>query len=141
MLEDDDKIRATDLFRPLKIVSVDGGHSDMISFSNTFSGNPENNAKWVRVEQVIGDFWYGKTVKEFNSGIDSHEFIRGDIPTNHLYGETNKERHLRYIEYLRCNVMQFGKYKEISFHEVMWRHPSYFKWAIEQGIINDETHF
>ena len=54
ILESKDMVNPTDWCRPLKFESMDGGRSDSYSFENMYSGLPENNAKWVRVEDVFG---------------------------------------------------------------------------------------
>lgn len=82
-----DEICPTDWCRPLSIISMSGGHSDHYSFRNTYSGTPENNAKWVQVKATIGQCWFGKTVGEYNRALKDcgaeFEFLRGDIPYTH----------------------------------------------------------
>ena len=86
ILEDNDTIQATDWCRPLNLITMSGGHSDYYSFSNTYTGRPENNVKWVRVGDLF-DAWIGKTVKEYSkisvkTGI-WYEFVRGEVPISH----------------------------------------------------------
>ena len=87
ILEPTDILLPTDWCRPLQIVSMSGGHSDHYSFSNPYSGTPENNAKWVRVNAVMGDVWFHKPVGEYLTAMKrmglSWEFVRGDIPRSH----------------------------------------------------------
>lgn len=90
LLEDDDIVSSHDYCRPLEI-SQDG-QSDYISFKSMYSGAPENNLKWARVDEIYGEYWYGKTVKEFNAPFKGctynrkrpTEFVRGDIPDDHI---------------------------------------------------------
>ena len=53
---------------------------------STYSGSPQNNYKWVKVEEVF-PYWVdnNKTIKELMSGSVSipYEFIKGDPPANH----------------------------------------------------------
>jgi hypothetical protein len=87
ILEDDDIIYAEDWCRPLQIVSMSGGHSDHYSFKSCYTGAPENNAKWVKVKDAVGDCWFGKTVKKYHKAMNKFglqwEFMRGDIPKSH----------------------------------------------------------
>ncbi len=83
ILEQDDTIKADDWCRPLRIVSMNGGHSDYYSFKSCYTGTPENNAKWVQVKHVIGKCWVGQTVKEFTRALSPTEFLRGTPPKKH----------------------------------------------------------
>lgn len=84
LLEPQDTVLPTDWCRPLAIISDDGGRSDEYSFTNIYSGRPINNAKWVRVRDVFGPCWYGKTVQEIESRTEAqYECVRGDPPKNH----------------------------------------------------------
>lgn len=137
ILEDTDVVLATDLCRPLQLVTMSGGHSDYYSFESAYSGTPENHVKWCRVEQVFGPIWFNKPVNALNKISVPYEFMRGQPPEKHLYGKTNREKLADYEEYLKCNVFQYGKHKEMTFYEVRHRYPSYFEWAVAQGIINE----
>ena len=87
ILEKKDIITKGDWCRPLSIRSMSGGHSDSYSFKSMYSGAPENNVKWCRVERIM-PFWIGGTVKNFRMKIDKHltyEFARGNIPKSHRH--------------------------------------------------------
>lgn len=87
ILEDDDVIYAEDWCRPLQIVSMSGGSSDHYSFKSQYTGCPENNVEWVKVKDVIGSCWFGKTVLQFHKDLEKfnsrYEFVRGDVPKSH----------------------------------------------------------
>ena len=144
ILEDTDTIQPTDWCRPLRLTTMSGGMSDYYSFESCYSGLPENNVRWCRFEQVFGDVWYGKTVGEFTKKFEKYggyEFIRGSIPKEHQYGPTKPELKQLYVEYLKCNVIDRGKYKDYTLYHIQQKHPEYFNWAVNQGIIKDETNF
>lgn len=144
ILEPEDTVLKTDWCRPLRLVSMSGGMSDNYSFES-MSGTPENNIRWCRVEQVLGDIWYGKSVKELNERFEpycgGYEFIRGNIPESNQYGLTIPEMKVLYIEYLKYTVMRYGKYKEYTFDDIAHRDPRYFNWAVSQGIIQTFEEF
>jgi len=83
ILEDDDTIHPDDWCRPLDITSMSGGMSDHYSFKSCYTGSPENNTEWTKVKCVIGECWFGKTVKQFSRVGLRYEFIRGDVPKSH----------------------------------------------------------
>ena len=91
LLEENDTIQPDDWCRPLAFNSMGGGYSDHYSFTNQYTGTPENNAKWVQVKHVLGSCWFGKTVGELTgTGYSKHwpvetrmEFVRGNIPKQH----------------------------------------------------------
>lgn len=90
ILTGSDTVNPDDWCRPLDIVSMSGGHSDYYSFTNQYTGAPENNAKWVQVKFILGKLWHGLTVAEIEKGLGKYchyEFVRGAIPNAH------KERH------------------------------------------------
>jgi hypothetical protein len=82
ILEPDDCVMPDDWCRPLRLESMSGGHSDAYSFESMYSGNPENNVKWVRIKDVFGECWFGKQAKELMIHIQ-YEIVRGDIPARH----------------------------------------------------------
>jgi hypothetical protein len=93
MLEESDTILPTDFCRPLALERDNNGYGDAVHETSCYSGLPINNLKWLPVHAVLGDCWFGKTVREFNvNGFSknySHhetamEFVRGNIPTSHL---------------------------------------------------------
>jgi hypothetical protein len=84
MLEHTDTILPSDWCRPLALQTMSGGHSDYYSFSNTYSGSPENNVEWVRVDAVLGECWFGETLGKLNKNMSvPYEMIRGNIPKSH----------------------------------------------------------
>lgn len=142
ILEEFDIIKPTDYCRPLQIVSMNGGLSDYYSFECAFSGTPENNAKWTRVDQVFGKGWYGEQVQSLLENVNvPYEFIRGPIPDPHLYGKTRAEKRMDYEEYLNTHVMPYGKYREMLLKNLVEAHPSYATWAEQQGIIKSQSDF
>jgi hypothetical protein len=89
LLEADDIVEPDDWCRPLSIVSMSGGHSDYYSFTNQYTGAPENNVKWVKVKYILGKPWHNKTVKEIDAGLGKfikYEYVRGDIPMRSRLG-------------------------------------------------------
>jgi hypothetical protein len=83
LLEKDDIVDGDDWCRPLSIVSMSGGHSDSYSFKCMYTGQPENNTKWVKVRYIFGACWNGMSVSKYNSNGRKFEFMRGDIPVAH----------------------------------------------------------
>lgn len=140
LLEDSDLIQSTDWCRPLQLVPM-SEYSDSYSFVSMFSGTPENNVRWCRVEQVFGDIWFGEPVWKINADCMPHEFIRGNIPKSHQYGLTKQELKLAYEEYLRSHVIDRGKYINYTLYHIQKTDNNYFKWAQSQGIIKDENNF
>lgn len=85
LLEDTDLLLPTDWCRPLELVSMSGGMSDSYSFVSMYGGLPENNVKWVQVDRVFGNPWWGTPVGGLNKDNDltPYEFARGPIPREH----------------------------------------------------------
>lgn len=136
ILEDTDIIQATDYCRPLLLCTI-SKYSDNYSFTNTYSGQPENNVKWLRVDRAFGPCWVGKTVAELVSKVIPYEFIRGDIPLLHRYGKTRADILLEYNDYLTTTAMPVGKYLEYTCKDVQLKNPEYFAWAISVGLIKE----
>jgi hypothetical protein len=85
LLELDDCVKPTDWCRPLSLQTM-SGYSDYYSFESAYSGLPENNVKWIRVEDIFGPCWFNKPAKELQTH-QKYEFVRGDIPIAHrLHG-------------------------------------------------------
>ena len=87
ILGKDDIIMKGDWCRPLYLCTMSGGHSDFYSFNSQYSGAPENNTKWCRVERIM-PFWLGGTVKKFEKATNEYmiyEYVRGDIPNDHRH--------------------------------------------------------
>lgn len=82
ILEPDDIVEPTDWCRPLHLETMSGGQSDYYSFESDYSGTAQNNVKWVRIRDVFGPCWFGKSVKELNK-YTQHEIVRGEIPQKH----------------------------------------------------------
>jgi hypothetical protein len=86
ILEKDDVILPTDWCRPLELISMSGGHSDGYSFSNQYSGHPENNVEWALAGYIFGVVWFqkpttvGKLIKIMGM---KYEFVRGEVPCDH----------------------------------------------------------
>jgi len=106
ILEDNDLIDPEDWCRPLALVATDNGYGDGYSFSSPYTKTPINNLKWVKVKHILGKYWYGKTIKQFNgdgySKAWSHvetrmEFMQGSPPASHQldmdgYNNIKKEK-------------------------------------------------
>jgi len=84
VLEKDDIIQSGDWCRPLYITSMSGGMSDDYSFESY--GRPINNAKWCTVD-VSYPFWIGKCVNEMPERIRDYEFVRGNVPAEHIHAD------------------------------------------------------
>lgn len=89
ILEGHDKISPMDWVRPLHF----DGEANTRSH---YSGLPENNTMWIRVNECFGDWMFGKTVDEFHKHINKkmyhsinkglqYEFVRGIMPDNHIW--------------------------------------------------------
>jgi hypothetical protein len=92
LLEDADKVEMTDYCRPLRLIQ--NSWSDSFDTTNEFGGSPINNFKWTLVSTIYGDYWDGKTVGEINApkghyGAYPSEFIRGEIPDDHILKEND----------------------------------------------------
>lgn len=84
ILGDTDRIRHDDWCRPLNVLK--NAFGNVMPFSD-YGGKPINNLKWIRARDILGTFWFGKTVGEHNSGPSSAvlEFARGPMPSDHIY--------------------------------------------------------
>jgi hypothetical protein len=100
ILEPEDIINPEDWVRPLYFPQSTYGDQIFINSINEYSGTPEGNIKWIKVKDFMGDFWYGKTIKEFHDGyskaynielrFSKYEFIRGEIPDDHIWAWRKK---------------------------------------------------
>lgn len=83
MLEDDDVIKADDWCRPLRLWGNDTGE---VQPPNEYKGRTTNNVKWCKAD-IMMPIWVGRRVIEYHEAIKyiKYEFIRGNIPENHLY--------------------------------------------------------
>lgn len=84
LLGPDDELRPTDWIRPL----VPAAGDDYVNSKNCYSGKPQNHLKWVRVAQVIGECWHGKTLAELDTAWTrfnrfNYEVVRGELPPSH----------------------------------------------------------
>lgn len=88
ILEADDIVLSSDWCRPLVLRTMSGGHSDSISDKNPYSGRPENNVQWVRVDAVFGKCWFGKPLHTLNTELHmAYEICRGSLPADHCLTE------------------------------------------------------
>jgi len=80
--------------RPLYFLDGDFGSSEYTQ-SGTYGG-VINNYKWLPIEDFLGPYWFGKTIKDFLDGTDRlTEFAKGDIPADHCISKAQlqeKER-------------------------------------------------
>ena len=76
----DDKVRDSDWCRPLTMHTLDYG--DAVP-SSAMGGTPSNNMKWVQVQDVLGEYWFGRTVGSITKAVGQMEFVRGEIPLTH----------------------------------------------------------
>lgn len=87
LLGNTDIIVKGDWCRPLYLSTMNGGHSDDYSFKSQYSGAPQNNTKWCRVERIM-PFWIGTTVGVYNKKMEEFnewEFVRGKLPSSHIH--------------------------------------------------------
>lgn len=145
ILEDDDNILPTDWCRPLNLYSMSGGRSDDYSFTCCYTGQPENNAKWVNVHQIIGEVWHNKKVSEYHDAIQDcglrYEFVRGNILLSHQYGNTRRDIRRLYAVYLNDTVSTFPKYKGKTWAHIKRNDENYFNWADANRLIKRESEF
>lgn len=80
ILEGQDAVRGDDWCRPLRLRTTGWGDEVM---PKSMAGTPSNNVKWVRVMDVLGPFWQGRTVSMINSKVVEMEFARGEVPLEH----------------------------------------------------------
>lgn len=138
MLQGDDLLMPTDWCRPLTLTTMMGGHSDYYAFESCYTGQPENNVKWVTTEQIFDDGWMFKPLRELNKHLEKHgdpyEFIRGDIPLSHQYGPTLRDKRHNYALYLKNTTIKFGKHKGKTIYHVQQYYHEYYDWAVHNGI-------
>ena len=95
ILEPEDIIDPEDWIRPLYFPQIHDDNRVQINYFNEYGGTPSGNIKWIRVKDLLGDFWYGKTIKEFHDSYSKcyntelrrskFEFIRGEIPDDNIW--------------------------------------------------------
>lgn len=93
MLENNDIIEKDDWCRPIDACGE-------VNSTNCYSGRPINNTRWVKVQDIFGDWVIGMTVSEYmnrrskNTGLkinpDRYEFVRGILPKKHIYKKENE---------------------------------------------------
>ncbi len=142
-LEAEDTIQPGDFLRPLDLIYE--GQSDYLATSNTYSGKPMNHTRWLQVERAGIDHWIGNTVGEFNGMSESlgrhdtectrYEFVRGDLPVDSILPETDNEREEREADEIAECILKVGKYKGQTGAQVKRADPSYFEWAVREGIL------
>lgn len=144
ILEDEDTILGTDFVRQLKLEYV--GQSDVLLLENNYSRKPINYLTWLEVSRAGMDYWVGRTVGEFRSGmlamekqhqpVSDYEFIRGEIPKSHIMPETGLEKYHRVHKHFR---LPHGKYKgELATH-VKHINFEYYQWAVDAGLVPYEV--
>ena len=84
MLEAEDILKPDDWCRPLHLTTMSGGQSDHYSFISVYSGNPENNVKWCKVKTIFSA-WISNRINEMPESISGYEFIRGNLPLEHIH--------------------------------------------------------
>jgi hypothetical protein len=146
ILEECDAVSPTDWCRPLSLQTMSGGHSDEYSFESCYTGQPENNVKWVNVHQIFGECWYSKPVSEFTAmyqdgKLPGYEFVRGAIPSSHQYGITNRDADTAYKLYLDTTVSTYPKYKGKTWACIKRIDSGYFEWATDQRCIKRKEDF
>ena len=143
LLDDSDIIQAGDYVRQLELFYE--GQSDYLATTSTYGGSPINRLRWIEVERSC-PAWIGKTVGEFrgkmlemerpHQPMPDHEFVRGDLPTNHVLGETSHEKYLRVHRHF---TFPFGKYKGVRATSIKSSDPGYYFWAVDKGIVPYEV--
>ena len=131
ILEETDTIHPDDWCRPLALISMSGGHSDSYSFESCYSGAPENNVKWVRVKEILGECWYGKKVESLHKRLQlKYEFCRGDLPKQHTMKSKRelKAAQARKDYALDNTPLTFGKHKGKTTTELLIQDPEYLIW-------------
>ena len=83
ILTQDAIIDGEDYCRPLEFSDSE---SNIHYTENQYSGIPINNYKWIKVKNILGDCWLGRTIADYYSdGVALEmEFARGSIPENHI---------------------------------------------------------
>ena len=131
ILEPSDTLRPDDWCRPLSLISMSGGHSDHYSFESCYSGAPENNVQWVKVREVFGECWYGRTVGELLRSVGlPYEFCRGDLPEKHTMKSKRElaAKQARKDLVLDHTPLTFGKHKGKTTTELLTQDPKYLVW-------------
>lgn len=139
LLESTDIVLATDYCRPLIIMSMLEGMSDEYSFEEY--GSPVNNSKWTEADRILPAL-INKSVGEINSKLDNmcgltYEFIRGELPKNHIRHLTMTEWVIsgHYDDYLDNTVATGGQYKGKTMRFIRDDNKNYWNYAIRQGWI------
>ena len=100
ILEENDTILPSDWIRPLHFPSNNYSDPNPPDSFSTYSGKPLNNIRWVKVKDLLGIYWYGKTIKELNynsfkigtNHLLKYEIIRGNIPISHTWQNWKQQR-------------------------------------------------
>ena len=87
MLEEDDLIHSEFWCRPMNFLpSAAAGCEVFPNTTSCYGGRPMNNTRWIKVRDVLGPFWFGRSVSEFNAGSKmQYEFVSGEIPEGHQW--------------------------------------------------------
>lgn len=98
--------------------------------STSYGGSPINRYTWTEVERTH-PAWIGATVQEYKKQcqIGNDIFCKGVLPKFMITALTEYEFEAKiYKEYLKSNIIQFGKYKGLSSYEIKKKNPEYFEW-------------
>jgi len=96
ILQNNDILQEDDWCRPLLLTTMSGGMSDDYSFTNMYSGTPENNVKWCQVG-ISFPYWVDGTLGKLKRRVlyefGDYEFVRGTPPRSHIHpnGRMNKD--------------------------------------------------
>ena len=82
--------------RPLEIEYW--GQSDTVLTSSTYSGKPTNFMKWAPITMILGEYWIGRSIQEYEQGISKmhhyhvpYEWCVGNLPDSHILKEESDE--------------------------------------------------
>jgi len=65
--------------------SYDSYMSDYLPETSAYTGMPINNFKWLPIICFLGEYWFGKTIEEFESNhLIYMEWAKGNIPDSHI---------------------------------------------------------
>ena len=107
ILELNDAVRADDWCRPLSLHTMSGGHSDSMSDKCMYTGRPENNVKWVRIDAIFGPMWFGEPLRKLNRDWVKYEVCRGNIPSYHRLNMSGYSSHADTLRKLNRRKEQY----------------------------------
>ena len=138
ILEPHDLLQPTDWCRPLLLCTMSGGQSDYYSFTCCYTGQPENNVKWVQAHEIFGEHFMGRPIADMEHLEElgyPYEFVRGAIPKAHQYGITRRQARKAWEKYLAETVSLLPKYKGKTWRYIHDNHSTYFEWATSEGLV------